>query len=154
MGSRGHFLLAVASWLVAATAATSVGVVAGGAAGTSIVGAPVSPLSNEQVNRALAGSSPTPSRQPTTTPSATVSGITRVLGTAGGTVIARCLTGQATLMSWSPAQGYEAKNILAGPGMTVGLTFEDGDTAIGVRVGCRAGVPTAHITTEPGHESD
>lgn len=147
-------LLAVAGWLGAAAVATAIGLVATGTIGTSITGTTTTPLSQQQVDRALARSSPAPSRQPAVTPPAAPGGVTRVLDTPGGTIIARCHTGQATLRSWSPAQGYDAENITAGPAPIAAITFEAENTEIQVRVNCPAGIPTARITTRPDADHD
>jgi hypothetical protein len=152
--SRARSLLAVAGWAGAAAVATAVGLVATGAIGSSITGTTTTPLSQQQVARALARSVPTPTRQPTSTPPAAPGGITRALDTPGGTIIARCHTGQATLISWSPAQGYDSEEIHAGPAPAATMTFEAEHTEIRVRVVCPAGVPTAHITTRPDADQD
>jgi hypothetical protein len=149
MEDRTRFLLAVAGWLTAAAAAITIGVAATGAIGTSIVGTTTPALSQQQVDRALARSSQIPARQPTASPPTAPEGITRALGTPGGTIIARCLTGQATLVAWSPAQGYDSEGVHAGPVPAAALTFETENTDIRVRVDCPAGIPTARITTQP-----
>ncbi|MGE5290661.1 MAG: hypothetical protein ACM3ML_26415 [Micromonosporaceae bacterium] len=154
MDSRGRSWLAVVGWLAAAAAATTVGVVAVAAVGTSVVGTPTQPISDQQVDRALARATQTPARPPTTTPATTPGGITRSLTTRGGTVIARCLTGQATLLSWSPAQGYDTENVRAGPAPAATLTFEAEHTEIRVRIDCPAGIPTAHTTTHADQDRD
>lgn len=154
MRSRGRMWLAAAGWLVAAAAATTVGVVAVGAVGSSVVGTSTKPLSQQQIDRALASSSQAPSPPPTSSPPAGPGGITRALTTQGGTLIARCLAGQATLVSWSPAQGYQAENIQAGPTATATLTFETENREIQVRVTCPAGIPTARTITRSDQDPD
>lgn len=153
MRRHARSLLAVVGWLAAAGAATTIGVVAVGAIGSSIAGTTISPLSQQQVDRALALSSQTASRQPTVTSPTSPGGVTRAIGTPGGTIIARCLAGKATLMSWSPAQGYEGGEIHRGPAVTAAVTFETNDTGIRVRIDCSAGVPTARISAL-GHGHD
>ena len=146
---RTRPLLAIGGWLLAAAAATAVGLLATGAIGTGITGTTATPLSEQQVDRALAHATPTaPSPQPTPTAHATTAaGVTRALDTPGGTIIARCRAGQATLVSWSPAQGYDSEHIRPGPAPTATLTFDGPDTETRVRVNCPVGIPTAHTTT-------
>lgn len=153
MDSRGRSWLAVGGWLLAAAAATTIGVVAVGAVGTSVVGTTTSPISDQQVNRALARSTPSTS-QPTAAPGTTKGGAARALTTPGGTIVARCTAGQATLLAWSPAQGYDAEDVRAGPAPAAILTFETADTEIRVRVACHGGLPTAHTSTQPDHDRD
>jgi hypothetical protein len=145
---RARPLLAIGGWILAAAAATAVGLLATGAIGTGITGTTATPLSEQQVDRALARATPAPvPSQPTPTARATPGAVTRVLDTPGGTVIARCRGGQATLLSWSPAQGYDSEHIRPGPAPTTTLTFDGPDTETQVRVTCPAGTPTAHTTT-------
>lgn len=147
-------LLAIGGWLIAAAAATAIGLAATGAAGTSITGTTPAPLSEQQVDRALAASSPAPSARPSATPSTAPDGVTRALDTRGGTLIARCQNGQATLVSWSPAQGYDTEDIRPGPALAAAITFETHGTAVQVQVACTAGIPTAHITTSADTDQD
>ena len=151
---RTRSLLAIGGWLLAAAAATAVGLAATGAIGTNITAATATPLSQQQVDRALARTSPAPARQPATTQPTAPGGITRALDTRGGTIIARCRAGQATLISWSPVQGYDSEKIHPGPAPTAAITFEAEHTEIRVRVDCPAGIPTAHITTGPDTDHD
>ena len=146
---RTRPLLAIGGWVLAAAAATAVGLAATGAIGTGITGTTATPLSEQQVDRALTRVSPAPvpSPQPTPTARATPGGVTRVLDTPGGTIIARCRAGQATLLSWSPAQGYDSEHIRPGPAPTATLTFDGPDTETRVRVTCPTGTPTAHTIT-------
>lgn len=156
MDGRARSLLVIAGWLIAAAAATTVGLVAVGAIGSSIAGTTISPLSQQQVGRALARSSQATSSQPTATSPAAPGGATRAIGTPGGTIIARCLAGQATLVSWSPAPGYESRDIHGGPALAAVVTFDTEDAEIRVRIDCSAGVPTAHIMAQDhgGHGHD
>ncbi|HEX6446990.1 MAG TPA: hypothetical protein VF053_17985 [Streptosporangiales bacterium] len=144
-------VLGVAGWFAAAAVATTVGVVAVSAIGTDIVGETARPLSHDEVTRALATARPvpTPSASPTT-PAATASppAGSKVLGTPGGTVVARCENGLVTLVSWSPRQGYRSDHVRAEGGREASLRFESDRSEVRVRVDCRGGVPTAHIRTE------
>lgn len=91
---------------------------------------------------------------PTATPGATTkppssAAIDRVLNSAGGTVVARCSSAGAYLVSWSPAQGYKAENVRRGPAATAKVSFEyggGGEYVMTVR--CVNGVPQATVTRE------
>lgn len=149
---RTRSLLTIGGWLGAVAAATTVGVVAVGAIGSGIAGTTTQPLSHSEVTRALA-TAKTPTPLPSTPqPGTAAPGVSRVLGTKGGTVLARCSGGNVTLVSWSPAQGYETDDIHRGPARTASMQFETGQVEITVRVTCARGVPTAHVTTEADHD--
>lgn len=153
---RTRPLLAVLGWLLAATAATTIGVLAIRAAGAGVVGTTTAALTQEQVAQALARSTPatSPSGQPAPTTSAGPQGVSRVLATPGGTIIARCTNGQASLQSWSPAQGYETEDVTPGPALTAGLTFETHDSELLVHISCATGTPTATTSTQPDRDND
>jgi hypothetical protein len=145
MNRRARALLATGGWLAAAAAATTIGVVAISAAGSGIAGSATTPLTSDQVTKALASTSEQPTPQPAASP--TGKGVTRILATRGGSIIARCADGEASLLSWSPAQGYQADNIQRGPAPTTTMKFETGDTEIHVSITCPHGIPTLHTTT-------
>jgi hypothetical protein len=108
MPSR-HALVLGALWVVAATAATSVGVVAVRLVDNR-VGEPVAaPLTSSGVRAAL-GSVP-PTAEPTEpaprpTEDSSDEGAARTVTTAGGVVSARCTDGRPTLLYATPADGY------------------------------------------------
>lgn len=148
---------AVLGWLAAALAATGVGVAALGVLGDGIVGEAAPPMSPEQVRHALAratnGASATPSGtsgtpRPTGTSREGASGPV-VLASAGGTVVARCLTdGTVLLDSWSPRQGYQVEDIERGPARHVKIQFESDDLEFKGRITCSGGRPVAHWTRD------
>jgi hypothetical protein len=145
-------VLAVAGWFAAAAVATTVGVVAVSAIGTDIVGETARPLDHDEVTRALSTAEPLPT--PSASPSMSASrppGGSKVLGTPGGTIVARCENGLVTLVSWSPRQGYRADDVQAGSDRQASLKFESDRREVRVRVDCRGGVPTAHIRGEDRH---
>lgn len=148
LSTRTRSLLTVGGWLAAVAAATTVGVLAVGAIGSGIAGTTTRPLSHSEVTHALAtAKTPTPARTTSDTRSP-ASGVSRVLGSKGGTVVARCSAGKVTLVSWSPAQGYETDDVNRGPATTASLQFETGQVEITIRVDCRGGVPTAHVMSK------
>lgn len=145
VSARTRSALAVAGWIAAAAVATTVGVVAVSAIGTDIVGETARPLSHDEVTRALA------TARPAATPTASAgsgAGVTKVLGTPGGTIVARCADGVVTLVSWSPAQGFEADDVHADGRREATLKFESDNREVRVRVDCRVGVPTPHVRTK------
>jgi len=144
MSAGVRSLLAVVGWLVAAAVATAVGVVAVRAIGSGIAGDTVRPMSDRQVHAALASGSPRPA------PSAAggSGGTVTPVSTAGGDLTVRCVGDQATVLSWTPAQGYRADDIERGPSDDdAGLKFESENREIKVKLSCAHGIATAHTTT-------
>ncbi|GAA1241969.1 hypothetical protein GCM10009676_28990 [Prauserella halophila] len=69
--------------------------------------------------------------------------------TPGGTVVAACArNGQASLLSWSPAQGFRADDIDDGPDDEAELTFESDERDVDVTVECRDRKPHATIDAD------
>src|SRR5689334_24558233 len=70
---------------------------------------------------------PAPSSAPASTrrstPSPTANSTQRLYSSTGGTVVARCSGGNAYLVSWSPAQGYEVGRVRRGPAPTATVGF-------------------------------
>ena len=84
-----------------------------------------------------------PTRSAPTVPSS-------VLSSQGGTVVAECQSAGVYLVSWSPAQGYEADTVVRGPAATAKLTFESIANSVTITVSCATGVPTASTTGGAG----
>ena len=111
MGSR-HALVIGALWLAAATAATSVGVVAVGLVADQVGDEVSAPLSSTGVRQALQSVTPTP--EPTEGPSEdpdeeASEGRARTVTTDGGVVSARCRGTTPTLLYATPADGYRTE---------------------------------------------
>jgi hypothetical protein len=142
----------VAAWLVAAAAATTVGLFAVGAIGTDIFGAGTGqPLSQSEVDAKLATT--TPPTTTTTPPPASSSapppasaprsqvGRTQSFRFAGGTVFARCAPGGVEVVSATPAQGFsvdsedEDDDVDDHPH----VRFRSGDREVEVRLRCVGG---------------
>lgn len=166
--SRARTAGAVLAWLLAAAAATLVGVIAVGAIGSGIVPPSGRLLSPSEVSARLAEparsaaptpttptapSPATPSRAtptpgaPTSTstpvPTSAAAATPRVLGSPGGTVLARC--GPAVeVVSAIPAQGYDLKDIEPHDGRWR-VRFEAGRTRVEVMVSCVGGQPRASV---------
>lgn len=186
---RVRLTAGVAAWLVGATAATGLSVLAVSRLSADAGTAQGAPLSPAEVSRALvamaanpsgtqsgdpsAGAAPatsaTPSadqptasgslgdavsvgpssaslpstsasQQPQTTGSAHSS--ERSLGNPGGVAVAQCLGGQAYLVSWTPAQDYQAGYTQRGPSRVATVVFVGAVRNWPLRVACVNGVPT------------
>ncbi|WP_326552849.1 septum formation initiator [Micromonospora sp. NBC_01813] len=163
-------LLAVAGWCLAAVVATLIGLAALRVVGEGLTGGPAGEvLSQEEIARELAaaqaaasaaptasGAAPTtsgvassaPSVAPSASPSAgvpepspTTTAARQVAATPGGTVVAQCADGLASLVSWAPAQGYRATDVDRGPDDDAEVSFEGPAGEYEVTVGCVAGRP-------------
>jgi hypothetical protein len=141
-------------WVVAAAAATAVGLFAVAAIGTDIFGAGQDPLSEAEVDRLLASRSATPTTtrptQPTapspTAPSSPAQGERKETVTDGGVVIARCApSGLVEVLSATPAQGYAVDGEDDDLDDHPSVTFTSGDREIEVRFRCRDGIPVPEI---------
>ncbi|WP_156960487.1 hypothetical protein [Amycolatopsis taiwanensis] len=152
MNRRG---LAMASgWLLAAVATAAIGTVALDIVGSGILGPQNQPLTEADVNQALASARaaqpPASSTTPVTTaPTTTTPAIPHGLNTPGGSLVAACDGDQVTLLSWSPAQGFRTDGGVArGPAPTASIKFKSGKTEIRVTVSCRNGEPVADTATD------
>jgi hypothetical protein len=145
-------------WLVAAAAATAVGLAAVAAIGTDIFGAGQDPLTQSQVDDLLASQTqpPTTSSPPPSTSSSAPTTTTTTLppspaaepkatSTQGGQVVARCTpTGLVEILSTSPAQGYQLSRedqLSDHPH----VTFTNGSREVEIRLRCVNGVPNPEI---------
>ena len=57
-----------------------------------------------------------------------------MLTSPGGTVLAECRAAGAYLVSWSPAQGYEASDVTRGPAATARVVFESAAKSVTMTV--------------------
>ena len=156
--------LAALAWVAAAVLTTVIGIAAVESLGNGILGSPDQPLTRGDVASQLAASpahsggtlsaspsAPSPSAPPSgsTAPSSPTS--TRVFTIDGGTVLASCDEGLATLLSWSPAQGYHVLRVERGPARSVEIRLGNGSGKDGgneghgsrLTVSCRDGRPVA-----------
>jgi hypothetical protein len=86
---------------------------------------------------AATAAAPSPAPQPTS----------RVLTSAGGTVVASCEAAGAYLVSWSPQQGFGASRVLRGPAAKAKVTFSSSRHVVTMAVTCSGGAPSATITS-------
>ncbi|MFL6122253.1 hypothetical protein [Actinophytocola sp.] len=150
-------------WVVAAAAATAVGLAAVAAIGTDIFGAGRDPLSRSEVDELLASrtqsppvsttvpSSSAPASTTPTTPTPTTTATPpaeQPTVTEGGTVIARCTAdGLVEVLSATPAQGYAVDredHVEDHPS----VRFSSGHRRVEVRLRCVHGTPNAEIKVD------
>ncbi|MEV0232403.1 hypothetical protein [Nonomuraea sp. NPDC050786] len=136
----------VLAWAATAVAATGAAVGVLALLGTGLTGDSGRVLSQAEVRAALNTAtqrtmSP-PSSPATAAPSTTSQG--KLIRSLGGTVIASCEGGLATLRSWSPAQNYSVDTVEPGPAREAKVEFEpDKGEDIELRIVCVASQPTA-----------
>ncbi|MFB6394844.1 septum formation initiator [Polymorphospora lycopeni] len=147
---RRRTVLAVAGWLAAVAAATLTGVGAVNVIGAGITGGSAGDVySQERIARDLAlppsagptGPAPEPSPSATPTTPAATPEPRHALSTPGGTVVARCVGGEAELTSWTPHQGYGASDVDRGPDDDAEVTFNGPGGSYEVSVTCVDGQP-------------
>jgi hypothetical protein len=102
------------------------------------------PLAGPAASQPVTAPNPPPTRGVFSVPPSTA------LTSQGGTVVAECQQADVYLLSWSPAQGYEAGTVVRGPAATAHVTFESNANIVTMVVSCSSGVPTATTTTSPG----
>lgn len=132
--------------------------------GTGAFGPGGRPLTQADVQRALAQQPPTtpPQRTPQPTPSRhspsgkpsghrsapTRQPVSGSFVSSGGNVFAHCLSGQVALTSWIPAQGYTTDGYLQGPAASAWVKFKSGSSEVTVTASCGGGAP--RFSTTPG----
>jgi hypothetical protein len=170
-----RFLAGVSAWLLGASAATGGSLLAVSVLGQGLAPAPSQQLTVAAVNRALASeaaeatrsAAPMPPARPPVSSSATPLAprpkkspptpsvppsppapqpATTDLTSAGGSVVAGCQPAGAYLVSWSPAQGYEASWVIRGPAATAKVTFAGSRKLVTMAISCSGGVPSASTT--------
>jgi hypothetical protein len=165
-------LLAVGAWLLGVVGATAGSLVAVSLIGQSITGPSAQQLTVTAINRALAGAGqnagqnppaaspgpsvsarprpPAPSRHRPAVPAPSAPASTpppagTLLSSAGGSVLAACQKGGVYLISWSPQPGYEADDVIRGPGITARVLFMAGIRGVRMVVSCTGSVPSASV---------
>src|SRR5215470_4490266 len=77
-----------------------------------------------------------------------------VLTSSGGTVVARCATAGAFLLSWSPQQGFQAGSVIRGPASAARVVFTTTASTVTMTVSCSSGVPSAATTVTNAEVED
>lgn len=147
----------VTAWVAGAAAAVSVGLVALSLIGSGIADQPVQPLAPHALDQgasqpttASATASPGASAS-STPPSTTGTAADKTVTSRGGTVVARCRSGGAYLVGWSPAPGYRAEDVVRGPAETAQVKFEGLGREIKITVRCVDGAVRPKVEDE-AHE--
>ena len=154
MPRSGSIIASVAAWTLGAAVSVGVGLLALSAVG-------VGPTSNkaEQLPHPADRQEPPVASVTSPTvlasPSATVSGSApatfgpnHTIESAGGTVVARCGSGGAYLLYWSPSPGFRTTNVSRGPASQARLAFEGTGREIQITVTCIG------LTVHPSIEDD
>jgi serine/threonine-protein kinase len=156
-----------AGWLAAAGLATVIGLGGIRLVGDSLTSTPGGVLSQDQVERALAGAStepvagppmPEPSqdyREPAVDPSATrtpagPAPVERSFSVRGGTAVAACRGATAYQVSWSPTRGNRVDRARRGPDREVEVRFRGDDDDSELKITCVEGAPVAERKDEDG----
>lgn len=136
-------------WLAAAGVAVVVGLVAVSALGRGILDAGPPMTTPGEVEAELARPAP-PTNGDTSDEPPPNRDRPHVQRTPGGTVVASCdpTTNQAALLSWSPAQGFQADDVDDGPAEEAEISFEAEEVEVDVQVVCRAGEPLVSVDVD------
>ncbi|GIM95516.1 hypothetical protein [Paractinoplanes toevensis] len=136
-------MIIVAGWILAAVLAVLVGVVGIGLVGAGLTSRQGSPISEQDVERALGTSSP--SASPSAAPSEQVGAApqdVQAIQTAGGTVMVSC----ERIESMAPAQGYSVHEQDDREGEFRGN--RDNHDRVKVELSCAGGVPHLRVREE------
>lgn len=138
--------LAALAWAATAVAATLVGMSAVGAIGSGLLGPAREPLTTAEVEAELAAARAAPAPRPPSaaTPEPAPGGANEVIGSPGGTVVARCTGGVVEIVSASPAQGYG----LDDEPEHARVRFESDETEVEVRLSCQDGRPVGEVRVD------
>jgi hypothetical protein len=176
---RTRTLIATGAWLLGAAAATAGSLLVVSELGEGIAAAPgqqqsAAPVLNQaQASQVLPSSSSRSRSQGETSRTGTTGGTggtggtsgTRgtggtsttsgtVLTSSGGTVVARCATAGALLLSWSPQQGFQAGSVVRGPAATARVVFTATASTVTMAVSCSSGMPSAATTVTNAEVED
>jgi hypothetical protein len=162
---RTRTLIATGAWLLGAAAATAGSLLVVSELGEGIAASPgqqhsAAPVLNQaQASQVLPSSSPQSRSQAGTSRTGGTGGTGgtgnagrtkatsgTVLTSSGGTVVARCATAGALLVSWSPQQGFQADSVLRGPAATARVVFAATASTVTMAVSCSHGTPSAATT--------
>ncbi|MEV6923073.1 septum formation initiator [Dactylosporangium sp. NPDC051485] len=146
---RMRWPLAVLAWLAAAALATAASIGAVNTVRQGLFGASDQARSESEVEAEVAPFA-TPSAAPSAEPGApppSVAAATRAMSTGGGSLVASCADGQATLVSWIPRAGFEADHVVRGPAPTASLRFKarSGGGQYRAQVTCVSGEPALSV---------
>lgn len=167
---RTRTLIATGAWLLGAAAATAGSLLVVSELGEGIAASPgqqqsAAPVLNQaQASHVLPSSSPRSRSQGGTSRTGGTGGTrgtggtsatsSTVLTSSGGTVVARCATAGALLLSWSPQQGFQAGSVVRGPAATTRVVFTATASTVTMAVSCSRGMPSAAATVTNAEVED
>jgi hypothetical protein len=164
---RTRTLIATGAWLLGAAAATAGSLLVVSELGEGIAASPgqqqsAAPVLNQaQASHVLPSSSPRSRSQGGTGGTGGTRGTGgtsatsgTVLTSSGGTVVARCATAGALLLSWSPQQGFQAGSVVRGPAATTRVVFTATASTVTMAVSCSRGMPSAATTVTNAEVED
>lgn len=150
-----RIVASVLAWVVGAIAAVGVGILALSLLSDGLTGRAVQPIGANPAAQDSGAAAVQPSDQPSSpdpasSPAPMRSGLAaagpdRTLTSPGGLAVARCVDGQAFLVSWSPAQGYRVEEVARGPDSEAKVVFRAGTDEVHLSVRCVGGVPQPHV---------
>jgi serine/threonine-protein kinase len=125
--------------------ATSSGPASGAARATpSTQSSTTKPSQTKQPTQPAQPTGPTPgTTTPVTSPQSSLSAqpVERSLSNDAGTVVAQCQGSTVYVVTWSPAQGYQAVVPERGPARTATVVFIGYGHHVAFHIGCQAGAP-------------
>jgi hypothetical protein len=169
---RSRLLIGASGWLLGAAAATCGSMLAVNHLAHGLLGPGTQQVSsaddrNDLVSSQRAVATPKasattsaaepaarPAARPIARPAQTASGGSAaatggtLLISRGGSVMASCQAGLAYLQYWSPAQGYQADNVVRGPAAKARVAFESVTSELVMTVTCQGGKPADQVFTD------
>ena len=143
-----------ATLISAVVAAAVVAAIFGATAALGLIGGAFGPggrpLSEADVRKALSAAPRTPTATPSQPgqsqsrsphPPTTAGAKKGTFSSAGGSVLASCASGDATLTRWIPATGYGTDGFVQGPARAAWVKFKADGSEITVTVTCMSGKP-------------
>jgi hypothetical protein len=141
-------VLAAVAWAAGAATAVGVGLVALSSVGASALTGPPDPPARlsapDPASPTVTSTAVSPTPPRTSSAGSGASSSDREFTSTGGTVVARCVDGQAYLVAWSPAQGYHTDSVERGPAPKAKVEFEGQGAEVELEVICVGGVPQEH----------
>jgi hypothetical protein len=157
----GPVAASVIAWTLGAAVSIGVGLLALSLVGVGLTGnsddrltQPVGRADTPVTTVTVPPSAEPPSASPTASaPVTAITGPNRTIDTAGGTVVAHCIGGNAYLVYWSPSPGYMSGDANRGPATEARVSFEGGGHEINIRVTCVGQTvhPSIEDETSGGH---
>lgn len=147
---RGRILVGVGAWMAGAIVATGFSNLAVMLLGRGMASDSNQLLSGQNVRKALAEASASPSGiQGTWQPGSTSASKNLVFTPGGGTVVAHCYRRTAYLKYWTPLEGFLAENIHRGPVRAAQISFESSNETVTLLISCVNGQARVNVTNQP-----